>query len=52
MRTHWYNVGRIGAISLWLTQHSILDRGDKQSRGFTTLNVVLLGVMCLRGHYE
>lgn len=97
MRTHWYDVGRIGAISdgvfaiamtllvldltlpeleapvsreafqqalvgqvphlfswlisfailcrLWLTQHSILERGDKQSRGFTTVNFAFLGVI-------
>ena len=97
MKQHWFNVGRIGAISdgvfaiamillvlelklpeleepvsrelfqqalleqlphffswlvsfailcrLWLTQHTILERGDKQSRGFTTVNFAFLGVI-------
>ena len=30
---------------LWLSQHALLDRNEKKSRGFTTLNFMFLGAI-------
>ncbi|MFC1821951.1 TMEM175 family protein [Thermodesulfobacteriota bacterium] len=30
---------------LWITQHALLEYGDKKSRGFTTMNFVFLGAI-------
>lgn len=30
---------------LWITQHSLLVKGDKKTRGFTTINFVFLGAV-------